>query len=375
MAPPLSLRRLGSALGAAVLLVLAAKALSRLYWDPGLAALAGDWVPPDLGVFLAAGDDVVHGRDPYRDASSVADEFGYVYPPLLAWVMSPLSAVAGGTAATIWTLLMGASLLVALRLLGVTDWRCYAIALLCPFTRAGFEYGTIGPLLVLLVAATWRLRDRVGPAALSAGGAIAAKLFLWPVIVWFVLTGRVRTAASAVIASVALVLVPWAAIGFAGLAQYPDLLEKAGQRQGYRSYSLVALAEALGTSSALATLISLAVGTTLLAVAFKAARAPASDQTTRDRRSLILVLAASLAFTPIVWSHYLVLLLVPLSLARPRLSGLWLLLLATGVLDLFSWYRASPDGDVLPVLVLTAIVTSFFVVTARSGARRPQLLE
>ena len=35
-------------------------------------------------------------------------------------------------------------------------------------------------------------------------------------------------------------------------------------------------------------------------------------------------LAAALVASPIVWSHYLVFLLVPIALARPRFDALWL---------------------------------------------------
>jgi hypothetical protein len=35
--------------------------------------------------------------------------------------------------------------------------------------------------------------------------------------------------------------------------------------------------------------------------------------------------AATLALSPIVWLHYLVVLLVPVAIARPRFSALWLL--------------------------------------------------
>ena len=41
--------------------------------------------------------------------------------------------------------------------------------------------------------------------------------------------------------------------------------------------------------------------------------------------ALVLALCAALAFSPIVWLHYFVLLLVPIALASPRFSLLWLL--------------------------------------------------
>ena len=44
-----------------------------------------------------------------------------------------------------------------------------------------------------------------------------------------------------------------------------------------------------------------------------------------DRRSFTCAVAATLALSPIVWLHYLVLLLVPLAIIRPRFSAIWLL--------------------------------------------------
>ena len=42
-------------------------------------------------------------------------------------------------------------------------------------------------------------------------------------------------------------------------------------------------------------------------------------------RSFTCAVAATLALSPIVWLHYLVVLLVPMAIARPRFSPLWLL--------------------------------------------------
>jgi hypothetical protein len=41
--------------------------------------------------------------------------------------------------------------------------------------------------------------------------------------------------------------------------------------------------------------------------------------------ALALALAAGLAIVPILWQHHLLILLVPLAVARPRLSWVWFL--------------------------------------------------
>jgi hypothetical protein len=165
------------------------------------------------------------------------------------------------------------------------------------------------------------------------------------------------------------VFAPWAVIGFAGLGQYPALLRKVADLQDYRSYSVVALAQALGASSTAAKTISVVVGVGLLALAARAARSREDSATERDRRSLTFALAAALALTPVIWAHYLVLLIAPVALARPRLSPLWLVLLAATILYLFDWYRQSPEGEVRPTVTIAALVVGVFVASLRRRDR------
>jgi len=66
--------------------------------------------------------------------------------------------------------------------------------------------------------------------------------------------------------------------------------------------------------------LALLSGGCVLAVAAVLGRRPGGD-----RVSFALAVAASLLLTPIVWLHYLLLLLVPLAIARPRLDRAWAL--------------------------------------------------
>lgn len=359
------------AVGAGAIILLAAHVAGRVYQDPTIWALAGWSVTPDFEVFHGAANDVMAGRTPYQDFTPPEGP-GYVYPPLLAFLLSPLSFLPLDIATSLWTLLSLFFVVGALYLLDVKDWRCYPIALLWPFNREALEYGTIGPLLLLLVAVCWRHRDHPWGVSASAGCAVALKLFLWPLVLWLAFTGRVKAAGLAVASTAILIFVPWAAIGFQGLTHYPALLRKASEQQE-GTYSLVAVARAFGATETLANAISLTCGLALLILAFVAARGSANAGQ-RDRRSLTLVIAASLVLTPIVWTHYFVLLLAPVALARPRLAIVWLVPLCGTVFYAFDWYRASPEGELLPLVAVTAIVT--FVLAAclwhgRPGGRDP----
>ena len=351
-----------------IVLIVLAKIAARFYYDPALWALAGWWVPPDAGIFIVAGGDVLARQSPYLDASAIGDDvganFGYVYPPLLAIAISPLSLLPGPTAAMLWSVVLIGCVVGALWLLGVRDWRCYLVALLWPFNRVALDWGRIDPLLVLLVAAAWRFRDKPWSAAASTGAAVATKLFLWPVAFWLLVTGRRRAAALSVVMTFGLILLPWAAIGFADLLQYPALLRKVS-RQEYDSFSVNALAHALGIDGGFAKAIVVAIGASLLAFSVRCARNPDWTRREQDRRSLTLILAASLVLSPVVWSDYFVLLLVPVALARPRLSALWLVVLPASLFKLFHRVDPDPEGDLLQLTVVAIFVTALFVAAYR----------
>lgn len=363
-------------LAAAIAIPLAARAAQpRLtddtLWANALASLGGTMKPSDFGyVFLIAGDDVLAGRSPYMDA----DEFEgppqapYAYPPVLAILVTPLSAlpetVRGvNLPGVLFSLLLLAAMIGGLFLLGVRDWRCYPVALLAPFTLEAIEYGAIGPVLVLLVAVAWRYRDHALTAGAASGGLVVLKLFLWPVVAWLALTGRIRAAVTGAVFAATLAVVSWAVIAFRGLLEYPRLLRKLVEVEAHESYSAFAVLRALEVPELAARALVLAAGLVLLGLAWRTARDAQRSPVDRDRVSLGLVLAAALVLTPILWLHYLVLLFVPIALARPRLSWVWFAPLALTVLEWQDWYRGWPRGELDSLLSVLAASAVVFVAT------------
>ena len=122
------------------------------------------------------------------------------------------------------------------------------------------------------------------------------------------------------------VLASWALIGFAGLAGYPRLLQELSRIEAPRGYSPTALGLALGLPREAALALALAVGLPLLVAAVALARRPRSEH-----GALSCAIAASLALSPVVWLHYLVLLIVPIAAGRDRLGAR--LVRAAAVLD------------------------------------------
>jgi hypothetical protein len=201
----------------------------------------------------------------------------------------------------------------------------------------------------------------------AVGAGIALKLLLWPLAAWLGATRRSRTALAAVVAALALALVPWAAIGFAGLAGYPSLLNRLSDREAAASYSVFAMGVRLHLPDAAATVFAAAVTVLLLAAMVWVARDPRRTPRDRDVATLTLALAAALAASPIVWVHYFLLLLVPLALTEPRLSPLWLVPFAYYPLGQTAW----PGGDARKLAL--ALVTTLILLAwpLRPRARAP----
>jgi len=295
------------------------------------------YAPHDLAVFLDGAAKVLHGASPY---AYNADQT-YAYPPLLAFLVSWLHPLDPGVAGVLWMLVSIAAVGWALWLLGLRDWRCYALCIAFLFTRSAIDLGTVGPLLLLAVAAAWHWRDRVVEPAVAVGAGIALKLFLWPVAVWLALIRRTRTAVASVVLALAFIVLPWAVIGFAGIGHYPGLLRHLSDDEASSSYSVIALAVRAHLPQPVGVVLSIIAGLALLAAAAWIARDMRRLQRDRDVAVLTLALAAALAASPIVWVHYFLLLLVPLALTRPRLSWLWFVPFAYASLGEAAW----PAGD------------------------------
>ena len=113
----------------------------------------------------------------------------------------------------------------------------------------------------------------------------------------------------------AFILAPWAAIGFAGVMEYPHLLNLLSRVEGRDGYTISALLSGAMPLTA-ARAVGIAAGLAVLVTSLRIAR--------RDERaSFALAVAAVLLLSPIVDMHYFVLLVVVLGLFRPRLDWVW----------------------------------------------------
>jgi hypothetical protein len=273
----------------------------------------------DFTIFRRASKLVLHGHSPFPAATlhGIAHFDKFVYPPATALLFAPFEPLPLWVGRVLMLVLGGLAILGALRLLGVRDWRCYGLTLISAPAINSLALGAVTSFLLLGAAATWNYRSR--PVAVGTLAALSAvfKVLLWPLGVWLLATRRWKAAAVAAVVSVAVTVGGWAVIGFADLGTYPRLLHVLSQAEQGVSYSPIAL---LRLSGSAATGLSVVLVVLVAAAVVVAARGEDGD-----RRSFAAAAIGSIVATPIVWEHYLLLLLVPIALYRPRLSPLWLL--------------------------------------------------
>lgn len=146
---------------------------------------------------------------------------------------------------------------------------------------------------------------------------------------------------------VALLAIPFGLLSFAlASTLWAALMIAALVLNGGCGVSLRALASKLGAPDLLATSLPLAVAAALLVCAWRL-----SHGLEGDRRSFSAAMGAVVVAAPVVWSHYLVYLIVPLALAAPRLEWRWFLLALPWVFGQetsLTVYLAHTGGRIVP---------------------------
>jgi alpha-1,2-mannosyltransferase len=237
-----------------------------------------------------------------------------VYPPVVYELLVPLGYLPWAIADAIGITALAVLPFFALRVMGVRDWRCFAVVYASVPLYTSILHGTLSAALMLAVALMWRGRH----VLLAGSGAFAAKLFLWPLLLVELVRDR-RRGALLLAAAAALVVIPWAFIGFSDMTRYPAMLSDLAAAEGHDSFSTVGLAYALGLSPSLGADAGIALGLLFTALAVRA-----EHRGDRDAAYTLAILAALLA-SPIVWMHYMMLFYLPLAAGHPRFNWIWAL--------------------------------------------------
>ena len=284
-------------------------------------------------VYYPAAQELLDGNSPFFENDDPFKRF--VYTPLLAVLVAPLTVLPLGVADLLVTIALLGLWVATPFVLGIRDWRVVTVTLLwAPFVSA-LQTANVTIVLVFLCALAWHWRDRKVLAGLSIGLAVGLKLFLWPLAFWLLATRRVLSLviASAVVAFSILVVLP-----YESLPAFATRLREHGDLFDEESYTLYAFLVELGAPATAARVAWLALGVTVLLL---------------GRRSFSLCLVAALLLSPLVWLHYLTLLVIPLALVS---APLWM------------WFIPIPlafaDGGALNggAGIQTLVLTTFAVI-------------
>ena len=280
---------------------------------------------------LPAARIIADGGSPYP---------GYGYPPLVAFVLVPLTFVPGP--GVIASIVLIACIPASLWFLGVRDWRCYGVVFLWAPVLAAIQTANVTIPLLLGTAVCWRYRDRWKIASVAGGLTIAAKLLTAPLFVWLAATRRFASAIGICVVAAAVSLPLWAVLGISDAVDYPSTIGGIAKITSQESFTLKIVLQDAGFSSG-----SARVGWAALALAVVAGCAVLGWRGD-DRRSFVLAVTAMIVAIPVVWLHSFALLIAAVAVMRPRLSVAWfvpiLFLIGPGTGNGAPWQTAGVLG-------------------------------
>jgi hypothetical protein len=270
--------------------------------------------------FWVASARVVHGLSPYDQGwMHISGGVSFPYPALTALVFVPLALLPHHFADMVFVIINIAAALATVWTLGVRDRRVYGVMLVWPVIVEAWQTANLTLVLALGMAWAWRKRDNPVIAGVLVAVMVSLKPFVWPLGLWLLVTRRYRAAAYALISGAAVNLVAWAVLGFDQLHRYNAVVNAVTNVMYRRGYDLAALGLHLGASHPVAYAVEIAVAGAagLACVAF--------GRRGQEVRALVLCIALMLLATPVLWTHYFALLIIPVALCRPKLGPLWFL--------------------------------------------------
>ena len=347
-------------LGAALaLLGLALLATALTFW----VGSAPGWAY-DFSAYYHAALRLVTTGSPYQ-AETLGGPFRpgpaglYLYSPLPAILLVPLTALTEHTASLVWLGFRLAILGLTAALMPVPRWvrlATFGVAALSAPILLDLNLGNVSLIVTFLAVVTWRWLDRpLGSIT------IALSVFVRPTMAliagWWLLRGLWRPVAWAAVAGLALVLASLPFYGVEPWLEYVVMLRNITDVTGVpRNVDLGSAVLHLGGPEWLASLALFAGYAVAVIAVLLSLR--------RDRElSFVVAVVATLWLAPLVWDHYFTHLLVPAAFlaARGRPWGLALPLLCW-LPALFDALDPAPDDGtsvIFPLIALAALLLPF----------------
>ncbi len=358
--------------------VIAGAAVLQLAVLAGIRLFAADPTGGDMCRDAVAMRRIVHGLNPYVPITGCGTLNNLPHPPAFLLLIGPFTLLPIALGALLWDLgalaAIAASLALIARELRLTlnAWWLGLLAVLLIFwppLLGTLLEAQISPVLLLLCTLAWRWAraGRSVPAGIALGLAAAIRLFPGLAVLYFV----VRRDWRAVLAAGAAFVVSEAlALPLIGVHGYVDYLTKEApatsaewliNAHNVSAWGLAgmvfagnSLAGAVVSAPGLArgfaeVLLVVLVGGLLLATWARRARSFREDEGT-----FLAYLPAMLLASPLTWTHYFVLLLLPIVVLGARVG----------------WLGTAQTGEAAPERARVAAVASGGAAGPGSGARR-----
>ena len=348
----------------------------RMLAGTALAAIGALWLVAAASL-MAGGEGWGYDYRAYADAAGRLDATGtlyqpetlegpyrpgpfglYMYAPPLGVAIGPLADLELDTAVTLWFVLHALALAGACALMPVERWiklAMFGMAALSYAVVRDLALGNVSVLLLLPLAAAWRWLDRPAGAVAQAV-AMAVRPTLGVLLVWQLLRRQWRAVGWTIGAGLVLVAL---SLPFVGLDGYRDYLTVLANLEGVtgveRNYDISSTALELGLGESLAEL-------TLL-VGYALAIAAIGLSLRRERElGFVVTASASVLLSPLLWDHYLAMLVLPAAFLAAR-GHSWGL-----ALPLLSWL----PGPALPFVALAGVWLPFLAREPRSPMFEPE---
>jgi hypothetical protein len=280
-------------------------------------ANAGATLGYDAAAYLQAADRLLAGEPLYDPAVSVAIGYGvYLYPPPFVIAVVPFALLPAPWDLWAWLSAMVAAFLIGTAIIPARPGIRWTVVLLAalsfPFLYS-VKLGQVGPLLFLAFAVAWRCVDRPRPLGLAVAAGALVKLQPALLFGWMMATRRWRALAAGLAAVAVAAAVTTVVAGVEVWSDYLALLGRVNKPiTTPQNLTAGAVAYRAGASLEVATAIQwAAVAATVAATAFAwLRRGPVTG--------LIVGVVASQLLSPVLWSHYAMLLLLPVALLLER---------------------------------------------------------
>ena len=269
----------------------------------------------------------------------------YLYSPVLGVSLLPVAGMAIADSSIIWFGLRVIAMVVACGLMPVKPIVRVFAFVVATFSLAVIEdlvLGNVSVLLLLPLVVAWRWLDEpIG--AIAQALAISVRPMLGILIVWQLLRRRWRAVAWTLAAGLVLMLLSLPFVGVGGYTDYITVLTNAGGFSGqHENRDIASTVLGLGADETVATLALFGGYAVAIAAMLLSLR--------RDPDiGFVVTVTASLLLSPLLWDHYLAMLVLPAAFLADRVRPVFILL------PLLAWLPA----DFLPLVVVLAMLLPF----------------